>query len=59
MAERYLVDTSAAIKYLNGTFPQIGLEYMDNILDAESIISFISEIELQVWNPLNPEDITI
>ena len=46
MAERYLIDTSAAIKYLKETLPEAGL-------------SFISEIELQVWNPPNPDDVPI
>jgi len=59
MAKGYLIDTSAVIKYLNGTFPDRGLKLLDKILDKESIISFITEIELQVWNPLNPLDIDI
>ena len=29
MAERYLIDTSAVIKYLNGTFPPAGLLFID------------------------------
>jgi len=59
MAEGYLIDTSAAIKYLNGTFSSKGLKYMDDIVDVESVISFISEIELQVWKPTNPDDIVV
>ncbi|MFC1223652.1 type II toxin-antitoxin system VapC family toxin [Pedobacter sp. BG31] len=59
MAERYLIDTSAVIKYLNGTFSPKGLKYMDDIVDVESVISFISEIELQVWRPTNPDDIFV
>lgn len=59
MAERYLIDTSAAIKYLNGTFSPKGLKYMDDIVDVESVMSFISEIELQVWKPTNPDDIIV
>ncbi len=56
MAKRYLIDTSAVIKYLNGTLPEKGLSLIDGIVDSDSSISFISEIELQVWNPVNPED---
>lgn len=56
MAKRYLVDTSAVIKYLNETFPEKGLEFMDEVVDGNSAISFISEVELQVWCPINPED---
>ena len=59
MAERYLIDTSCVIKYLNGTFPIEGQSFLNEILDNESIISFISEIELQVWNPSNPDDLQI
>jgi tRNA(fMet)-specific endonuclease VapC len=59
MAERYLIDTSGVIKYLNGTFPPLGLRFLDEILDKESIISLIAEIELQVWTPPDPEDIKI
>ena len=32
---------------------------MDTIVDDESIISFISEIELQVWNPADTSDMLI
>lgn len=54
-----MIDTSAVIKYLNGTFPNESLEFLDNILDTGSIISFITEIELQVWTPENPSDMDV
>lgn len=56
MATGYLIDTSAVIKYLNGTLPEKGLAFMDDAVDTNSAISFISEVELQVWNPVNPDD---
>jgi len=59
MAERYLIDTCAVIKYLTVVFPPKGISFMDNIVDEESVLSFISEIELQVWNPPNPADMVI
>ena len=59
MAERYLIDTSGVIKYLNETFPPSGLAFMDEVVDKECLISFITEIELQVWNPPNPNDIKV
>lgn len=59
MAERYLIDTCAVIKYLNDLFPEAGASFIDHILALESNISFITEIELQVWNPTNPEDLII
>ncbi|MDT0647429.1 type II toxin-antitoxin system VapC family toxin [Zunongwangia sp. F260] len=59
MAERFLIDTSAIIKYLNDIFPAPGISFLDEVLNEESFISFITEIELQVWNPSNAEDILI
>lgn len=45
MAKRYLIDTSGVIKYLNQTFPESGITFLNKVLDQESIISFITEIE--------------
>lgn len=59
MAERYLIDTCAVIKYLTVVFPPKGILFMDFIVDEESILSFISEIELQAWNPTDPADMVI
>lgn len=56
MGERYLIDTSAIIKYLNGSFPAAGLHFMDQVLEEQSNISFMSEIELRVWNPVDQSD---
>lgn len=51
MEERYLIDISAVIKYLNATLPPSGLSLIDGVIDNESIISLITEIELRVWEP--------
>ncbi len=59
MAERYLIDTSGVIKYLNETFPPLSLSLIDEIVDRECVISFIVEIELQVWDPPNSDDLRI
>jgi predicted nucleic acid-binding protein len=59
MATRYLIDTSAVIKYLNATLSPKGLMFIDQVVDQESLLSFISEVELQVWNPANPEDLDV
>ncbi|MGG7666420.1 type II toxin-antitoxin system VapC family toxin [Dyadobacter sp. BHUBP1] len=56
MEERYLIDTSAVIKYLNATLPLSGLHFIDGIIDNESIISLITEIELRVWEPSDMMD---
>lgn len=59
MGQRFLIDTCAAIKYLTLSYPAQGIHFLDGIIDTESIISFISEIELQAWNPSNPDDINV
>jgi len=59
MAKTYLIDTSAVIKYLNESLPDTGLQFIDGIIDEESTLSFISEIELQVWNPPNEQDLDV
>ena len=59
MGKRYLIDTSAVIKYLNKTLPNDAILFIDEIVDEESIISVISRIELLSWNPKDPEDLSI
>lgn len=59
MAKGYLIDTNVVIKYLNQTFPVKAINFISDIIDLESNISFISEVELQVWNPSNPKDIDV
>ncbi len=59
MAKSYLIDTSAVIKYLNGSLPENNLKFIDRIIDEDVYLSFISEIELQVWNPPNEGDLVI
>ncbi len=59
MATGYLIDTSAVIKYLNQTFPNKAISFISKIVDSESNISFVSEIELKVWEPSNPDDLNI
>jgi len=54
-----LIDTSVVIKYLNASISADSLSKLDQIIDQESRISFINEIELQVWNPSNPDDMAI
>lgn len=37
MEERYLIDTSAVIKYLNATLPPSGLHFIDGIIDNDQL----------------------
>lgn len=53
------MDTSAVIKYLNKSFPQNGLSFIDGFIGQDCTISFISEIELQVWQPANPNNLIV
>ncbi|NEW82733.1 MAG: type II toxin-antitoxin system VapC family toxin [Mariniphaga sp.] len=59
MGQKYLIDTCAVIKYLDEIFPLDALSFMDDLVDEDSKVSFITKIELLVWNPPNPEDIKI
>ncbi len=57
MAERYLIDTSAAVKYLNNSLPASAIDFLDVKLNKESNISFITKIELLVWNHNNSDNL--
>jgi len=59
MAKRFLIDTSAIIKYLNGVLPEEGLLFMDGVVTAERTISFVSGIELLSWIPTDQNDFKI
>ncbi len=59
MGQKYLVDTCAVIKYLENLFPQEAILFMDNVVDEDCKVSFITKIELMVWNPPVPSDIKI
>jgi predicted nucleic acid-binding protein len=59
MDKRYLIDSSAVIKYLNETLPIEAIRFMDELVEQECVISFVSEIELQVWQSPNPSDLAI
>lgn len=56
MEKRFLIDTSAVIKFLNESFPMSSLEFLDEILDDECIISFITQIELLAWEDTDEEN---
>lgn len=59
MGTRYLIDTCAVIKYLQESFPEKGLIFLDSVLDNESQISFITKIELLAWKTQSEENISI
>jgi predicted nucleic acid-binding protein len=59
MGERYIIDTSAVIKYLNSSLQQPAINFLDVVLDDEINISFITKIELLCWNPVASEDLLV
>ena len=59
MGPQFLIDTSAVIKYVNQTLPSNGITFIDGFVNRQRIISFVSEIELQSWSPVNPADIIV
>ena len=59
MGQKYLIDTCVIIKYLENLLPPEALLFIDSVVDDVSMVSFITQIELLVWNPPIPEDIQI
>ncbi len=59
MGQKYLIDTCAVVKYLDEILPPDALVFMDSLVDIDSKVSFITKIELLVWNPPISEDIKV
>jgi predicted nucleic acid-binding protein len=59
MGKRYLIDTCVVIKYLDNLFPPKAIVFLDELVDRDSKVSFITKIELLVWNSPMPSDLTI
>lgn len=59
MGQKYLIDTCVIIKYLDNLLPPEATLFLDYLVDDDSKVSFITQIELLVWNPPIPEDIII
>nr|WP_293840584.1 type II toxin-antitoxin system VapC family toxin [uncultured Arsenicibacter sp.] len=49
MVKRYLIDTSAVSKYLDGRFTESGLVFLDAVFSEPPFISVITKIELLSW----------
>lgn len=59
MGQRFLIDTSAVVKYLTSEFSESALSIMDKALSSEYKISFVTQIELLVFNTTVYNDILI
>jgi len=59
MGQKYLIDTCTVVKYLEELLPPSAISFMDVLVDEDSKVSFITKIELLVWNPSIAEDIRV
>ena len=59
MGKKYLIDTCVIVKYLDNLLPPDAIAFMDTLVDDDCKVSFITQIELLVWNPPILEDIMI
>ncbi len=50
MGERYLIDSNAIIDYLSGKFPDLGMSFMSDVVNAIPNVSVISKIEVLGFN---------
>jgi len=59
MGTRFLVDTCTIINYIDNSYSNEVLQALDEIFDNETIISFITQIEMLAYNPSNYDDIMV
>lgn len=59
MGQKYLIDTCTVVKYLDELLPPEAILFMDALVDDDCKVSFITKIELLVWNPPIAEDIIV
>lgn len=51
MAETYyLIDSNAVIDYLGGRFPEPGMSFMNDVIDAVANVSVITKMEVLGFN---------
>ena len=59
MGQKYLIDTCTVVKYLDEMLPPEAISFMDALVDNDCKVSFITKIELLVWNPPIAEDVRV
>lgn len=59
MGTKFLIDTSVVVKYLQEELTSNAMSFMDNVMETDNRISFITKIELLVWKPSGYEDIKV
>ncbi|GAB4023040.1 type II toxin-antitoxin system VapC family toxin [Spirosoma koreense] len=55
MGKRYIVDTNAISKALQGSLPEKGLIFLSDIMDEETNYSVITRMELLSYKPTDPD----
>ena len=56
MGQKFLIDSNVAIDYLSQSLPAKGAEFVGGVLNDESIISFVTRIELLGYNTSKAEE---
>lgn len=59
MEHEFLIDTCTVIKYLCENLPKYSNDFMDNLVDNDCKVSFITKVELLAWNSPNINDVNI
>lgn len=47
--EQYLIDTNSICDYFSSSFSDVGMQFMDTVLNAIPNLSVITQIELLCW----------
>jgi predicted nucleic acid-binding protein len=50
MGPKYLIDTNTVIGFLSAAIPEVGLSFMDSVIDNGPVLSVITKIELLSFN---------
>ena len=56
MGQKFLIDTCTIIKYLDEQLPSEAISFLDDLVDNDCKVSFITKIELLAWNSSNYDD---
>ena len=56
MGQKFLIDSNVAIDYLSKSLHAKGAEFVGKVLDDESVISFVTRIEILGYNTSKTEE---
>jgi hypothetical protein len=49
MGQQYLIDTNIVSDFFSAALPEVGLQFMEAVIDAVPKLSVITQIELLCW----------